>query len=330
MRRPIIYPSGKIIAHDNRYIHKRNLHLKIAVEYLNKRGKILNKNYSISKIGLVKHMAIAGQRYAPSSHKILKTIGMFFQFSYFLQSSFLKKNKFSLPPNNLYDPTEKGQFSNIAGKAIADFLAKKIDNAIYTVNYEAAMKIKNIPIIGSRPDLLAFTNNSTFAIEAKGYSKNSSGSMIKHKNQSKSGGILVNFTVASVSYNLYNQVKCKYYDPYNDNIPFDEELFAESTKKYYSGFIDFLEFGNYKEVEYKDEKFYEIDLLSPHFMNYDMFFRHFIMCDIFCHQLKIILPKNIEKYAKEGLNTDIKPFLYDGGEGIYIDNDRIGLKSNDV
>ena len=288
--------------------------MKIAVEYLDKDGNRSNINYDISKIGLVKHMATAGQRYAPSSHKILKTIGMFFQFSYFLQSSSLKNDKFSLPPNNLYDPTEKGQFSNIAGKAIADFLAKKIDNAIHTVNYEAAMKMKGMSIIGSRPDLLAFTNNSAFAIEAKGFSRSSVNNMTVHKNQSQTGGIPVNFTVASVSYNLYNQVKCKYHDPYNDNIKFDNKLFAESTKKYYLGFIDFLKFGNYKEVKYKNEKFYEVDLLSPYFM------------DMHHHQLKIILPEHIEKYAKKGLNTDIKPFSYDKDDQIYIDNDRIGLK----
>jgi hypothetical protein len=301
--------------------------LKIAVEYLDKHGNISNKNYSISKIGLVKHMAIAGQRHAPSSHKILKTIGMFFQFGYFLQSSSLKNDKFSLPPNNLYDPTEKGQFSNIAGKAIADFLAKKIDNAIHTVNYEAAMKMLGMSITGSRPDLLAFTNNSTFAIEAKGFSRSSVNNMTEHKRQSQTGGIPVNFTVASVSYNLYNQLKCKYHDPYNDNILFNKELFVESTKKYYSGFIDFLEFGNYKEVKHKDEEFYEVDLLSPYFMDmhHDVFFRHFVY-DVLHHQPKIILPKNIEKYAKEGLNTDIEPFLYDGNKRIYIDNDRIGLK----
>ena len=305
--------------------------MKIAVEYLDKHGNISNKNYSISKIGLVKHMAIAGQRYAPNSHKILKTIGMFFQFGYFLQSSSLKNNKFSLPPNHLYDPTEKGQFSNIAGKAIADFLAKKIDNAIHTINYEAAMRIKGMPISVGRPDLLAFAtgNKFTFAIEAKGFSVKfvSQNKMNQHKLQSQKGGIPVNFTVASVSYNLYNQVKCKYHDPYNGNIPFDEELFAESTKKYYSGFIDFLEFGNYKEIKYKNEKFYEIDLLSPYFMdmNHDIFFRHFIH-DVLHHQPKIILPKDIEKYAKEGLNTDSEPFLYDGDKQTYIDNDRIGLK----
>ena len=302
--------------------------MKIEVEYFDKQGTISNITYNISKLGLIKHMAIAGQKYAPKIHKIGKTIGMFFQFSYYLQSNSLKHDKFSLPPDYLCDPTEKGQFSNIAGKAIADFLAKKIDNAIHTVNYEAAMKIKGMRITGSRPDLLAFTNKSTFAIEAKGFSRSSVNNMTVHKNQSKTGGILVNFTVASVSYNLYNQVKCKYFDPFNDNIPFDKELFAESTKKYYSGFIDFLEFGDYKLVEYKDEKFYEVDLLSPYFMDikhHDICFKHFI-CDLLRYQIKIILPKNIEQYAKEGLNTNIEPFLFDGDKDIYIDNDRIGLK----
>jgi len=50
------------------------------------------------------------------------------------------------------------------------------------------------------------------------------------------------------------------------------------------------------------------------------------MYDVLHHQPKIILPKNIKKYAKEGLSTDIEPFLYDGDKRIYIDNDRIGLK----
>lgn len=273
-------------------------------------------------------MAIAGQRYAPNSHKILKTMGMLFQFSYFLQSSSLRNDKFSLPPHNLYDPTEQGQFSNIAGKAIADFLAKKIDNALYTVNYEAAMKMGNMPIAGSRPDLLAFTNNATFAIEAKGYSKNSSGCMSKHKSQSQSGGIPVNFTVASVSYGLYNKIKCNYHDPYNDNIKFDDELFANLTKKYYSGMIDFLNFGDYKEIKFQKEEFYEINLFSPYFTDmYSNDFFKYHMFDLFNqNQPKIILPKNIEEYAKNGLNSDTEPFLFDNNKQTYIDNDRIGLK----
>ena len=298
--------------------------MNIEVEYLDKHGIMSNQNHYISKLGLVKHMAIAGQRYAPTSKKIFKTIGMFLQYSYFLQSSALNKDKFSLPPNNIYDPTEKSQFSNIAGKGIADFLSKKIDNALHTVNYEAAMKIKKMKIIGSRPDLLAFTNNETFAIEAKGYTKNYVKDMSKHKYQSQSGAIPVNFTVASVSYGLYNKVRCNYHDPYNSNIPFDEELLSQLTKKYYSEIIDFLQFADYKEVQHKNESFYEIDILSSSIFNRD--FRYFFHDLLHHNQLKMILPKDIELYSKEGLNSHTEPFLYDGNEEIYIDNDRIGLK----
>jgi len=92
--------------------------------------------------------------------------------------------------------------------------------------------------------------------------------------------------------------------------------------------MDFLEFGDYKEIEYQSEKFYEIDLFSPYFfdMYYNNFFKYCI-CDFFhIKQLKLIVPINIDKYAKEGLTTDIKPFLYDSNDNVYIDNDRIGLK----
>jgi hypothetical protein len=194
------------------------------------------------------------------------------------------------------------------------------------------MKIKKIPITGSRPDLLVFKNNETFSIEAKGYSRNSVShmNMTKHKSQSQAGAIEipVNFTVASVSYNLYDKVKCKYHDPYNPDIPFDEELLSETTKKYYSGIKDFLEFSNYKEVKHKNESFYEIDILSSYFFNKydDKFFRYFFHDLLHHNQLKLILPKNIEAYSKEGLNSRTEPFLYDSNEEIYIDNDRIGLK----
>jgi hypothetical protein len=311
-------------------IHQKEFILNIEVEYQDIHGVLSHRNYNISKLGLVKHMAIAGQRYAPSSHKILKTIGMFFQFSYFLQTNSLQRDKFSLPPNNIYDPTEKGQFSNIAGKAIADFLAKKIDNSLHTVNYESAMKMASIPISVSRPDLLAFTNNSIFAIEAKGFSKKnvSHSEMLKHKIQSQTGGIPVNYTVASVSYNLYDSVKCKYHDPLNSQIPFDNELLAKTTKKYYSGFMDFLEFGNYKEIIYKKEKFYEIDLLSSKF--FDMLNNDFIEYSmkklLNSKSFKLILPKEVDTYAKNGLTDKTEPFLFDSSNETYIDNDRIGLQ----
>jgi len=311
--------------------------MNIEVEHKDQNGNITNQTYFISRLAFIKHMAVAGMKYAPLPTKIMKIIGMFFQYNFYFQRSSFYNNKFSVPPNKIYDPTEKGQFSNLVGKAIADFLAKRIDNAIYTVNYEAAMKMKNMPIIGNRPDLLAFKNNETFAIEAKGYS-GSAGNMDKHKQQSRTGGIPVNFTVASVSYNLYERVKCNYYDPYNENIRFDAELFKNLTRKYYAGFLKFLDYGDYKENTYKNEGFYEIDLFYPLFWDKYFFDRNqIIYCwkELFCYlRPKLIIPAKIRDFAKNGLTSEIKPFLFDykdvnskeSERRIYIDNDRIGLK----
>src|SRR5690606_23287206 len=130
-----------------------------------------------------------------------------------------------------------------------------------------------------RPDLLAYTPNSRFAIEAKGFS-GGFGNMNDHKSQSETGGIPVNFTVASVSYDLYNQVKCKYYDPYNDDVPYDNELLRKLTKHYYSGLSEFLneKYFNYREIVIQGEKFYEVELFYKPFdkLFLDEFpFRHF-------------------------------------------------------
>ena len=320
--------------------------MNIEVKYKNKNGNILDLNYEMSKLAFIKHFAIAGQKYAPHPRKILRALGMLLHYQDYLQRGSFNNNKFSEPPINISDPTEKGQFSNLAGKAIADFLSKRIDNSSFTINYEAAMRIKGIPLSVNgkqvrRPDLLAFNQKSeeTFAIEVKGYT-GGAGNMDKHKKQSKTGGIDVDFTVASVSYNLYKKVKCKYFDPYNDNIPFDKELFKNLTKEYYSGFSEFLDYSSYKEIEYQKEKFYEVDLFYPpyfdeYFLKDEKPFRYFMEEIFHFYRPILILPSNIKEFAKNGLSEDISPFLFESkikkdieeqDNKVYIDNDRIGLK----
>lgn len=210
------------------------------------------------------------------------------------------------------------------------------------MNYEAAMRIKGMPLSikgkpVKRPDLLSFKSNETFAIEVKGYS-GSAGNMDDHKEQSKTGGIPVNFTVASVSYNLYKKVKCNYFDPRNENIPFDNKVFKDLTKEYYSGFLEFLEYGRYEEIKYQNESFYETDLFYPPYWDKNFYpkypFRHFWEELFHFYRLRLILPNSIKEFAQNGLTENIKPFLFDGNndnvkEGdikTYIDNDRIGLK----
>ena len=312
--------------------------MNISVEYKDTHGIISNQTHRMSRLAFAKHLAIAGQGYAPAPRKLLRTIAMFLHYSYYTRSGAFNNDRFSEPPVALSDPTEKGQFSNLAGKAIADFLSKRIDRSFFTVNYEAAMRLNRIPlsIAGrqvKRPDLLAFTANSTFAIEAKGFS-GWYGNMAYHKAQSQSGGIPVNYTIASVSYDLYNNVKCKYHDPFNDNVSFDNELFSGLTRNYYQGLSLFLneKFFYFREVEFQGEQFYEIELSNRIFFQF--FKRDSPFSPFWHHEIldyyrpTLILPRDIMAYAEKGISSNIQPFLFDTIEqssNIYIDNDRVGL-----
>ncbi len=306
--------------------------MNIDVEYRDNAGNISSRSYTMTRLAFAKHLAIAGQRYAPIPQKLMRTIAMFLHYSFYLQRQDFYSNKFSVPPDQLYDPTEKGQFSNLAGKAIADFLSKRIDASLYTVNYEAAMRLRNMPLNVGRPDLLAYTQNSMFAIEAKGSSRGC-GNMVTHKQQSRTGGIPVNFTVACVSYNLYNQVKCKYHDPHNEDTKFDSEGLKALTKIYYSGLAEFLEekIFSHEKTEINGESFYIVDLnfrkLEKTFGREFPFplFHYFEFFEFY--GLKIILPSNIQELAKHGLSDNVKPFTFENQkqENIYIDNDRVGL-----
>ena len=313
--------------------------MRIEVKYRNHKGQLTSKSYSMTRLAFAKHLAIAGQAYAPCLQKFIRSVGMYWSYSYYIQKRAFNEDRFSEPPTQLSDPTEKSHFSNLAGKAIADFLSKRIDQSIFTVNYEAAMRLRNMPIKGCRPDLLAYkSNKNIFAIEAKGYS-GGCGDMDKHKNQSQQGLIPVNFSVACVSYNLYNKVRCKYYDPFNDNIPFNEDLFRELTKNYYKGLLEFLNFP-YKKLQIQDEVFYEVELFPHFFEEFLLDNIHFRYCrgfyrDVYYCCPRLILPGRITEYAEEGLPTETRPFSFEGGEQVpdlYIDNDRVGLITsyNDV
>jgi len=308
--------------------------MNISVEYKDRTETISNRSYTLTILAFAKHLAIAGQRYAPVPQKLMRTIAMFLHYSFYLQRQDFYNDRFSVPPPQLYDPTEKGQFSNLAGKAIADFLSKRIDGSLYTVNYEAAMMmLPDMPLNVKRPDLIAYTQNSMFAIEAKGYSRGC-GNMTTHKNQSTTGGIPVNFTVACVSHNLYNQVKCKYHDPYNDNVPYDFKVLKKLTRNYYSGLAEFLneEYFKYQKIEENGESFYAIELsfrkFEKIFMDEFPFppFHFFELFDFYRPQ--IILPFNIKELAKKGISNDTKPFEFEISkqDNIYIDNDRVGLR----
>jgi hypothetical protein len=282
-------------------------------------------------------MAIAGMRYAPSTHKLSRMAGMFLNYAYYLNKHDFYSGKFSVPPDRFYDPTDKSQFSNLAGKTIADFLSKKIHNSKFTVNYEAAMKHEDIPILGSRPDLIAFTEgNEIFSIEAKGYSKGTSGDMDVHKAQSLRSDprIPVDFSVASVSYNMYDNLMCKYHDPEVDNPIRDNSLLVDLSKNYYKDLLSFMEFPN-KKIKIQEEEFYEVSLINKNsfkqFDNYPTTIKRIII-ELDHFGPKLILPGNIELLAERGLDSNTKSFNFESNyskegyhKGSYIDNDRVGI-----
>ena len=194
----------------------------LAVNYISEADIAVNQEIRMPFPAFVKHFALAGQAY-PKPSDLFRILGMFFHYYPYLNiESYLHENKFSEPHLILQDPTEKSHFSNLAGKGIADFLSKRIDNSIFTTSYEAEMQLRGMPLNTRRPDLIAYSNRKKFAIEVKGFS-GGPGSMLEHKGQSKSGGISVNFSVACVSYNLYDRVYVNYHDPVEEDIPFDNK-----------------------------------------------------------------------------------------------------------
>lgn len=314
--------------------------MNIEVEYkYNKTVK--TKTYDISIAAFIKHLGFAGQGCKFNMVKLIRAFGMSLHYIPFMELINFNKNRFSTPCNLIYDPTEKSHFSNLAGKAIADFLSKKIDNSIFTFNYEALMK----SIKRRRGDLIAFTSKSEiFSIEAKGFSRSSVNinNMKNYIKQSKTGGIPVNFSVACVSYNLYNKVKCKYYKSKNKATTlYYKNILNELIKSYYSSLKEFLDlnYNKYEEfIENNEEKFYKIDLLKfifDHFRcnSFNFKFYYYYIYNFFKYlgiqKVYLILPYNIGKYSENGIPDNLQPFKFNEKNeyrnNLYIDKDRVGI-----
>lgn len=156
-----------------------------------------------------------------------------------------------LPYPIQHDPTERNYLSNRLGKALADYLCKDVYKAKYTHSYEGAMSAAGYQIIGERPDFYCDTGTQTFSVEAKGFTVTSvsDNKMNKHKTQSTSGPLLVNFSVASVAYDLYRSPKVKFYDPPLDDAEYNEDLNLELRAMYYGAILEFIENSGWFEAK---------------------------------------------------------------------------------
>lgn len=301
-------------------------------------GEIHDETHSLGYYALIKHIVCAGTgRFSIFNplYYLRKSFGMLSYYNEYLNRHDFELGKFSCPPetSNHYDPTELSQFSCIAGKGIADFLAKRIDNAIFSVGYEAFLKQNRITLRGTRADLVLFKNNGErFVLESKGrkskYERKTLNDAFQQKQNSRSvlNRCGINFGVVCASFDLYNDIKSYYYDPSFGNEIKRNSTLKELSRLYYKSFFEILKNSkNTKIFKYKGEALIKIEL--PEF---SIFENHPL------YNTSIIVPYNIEALAETGISennmhtfkkieTDDKT---DGNELIYIDNDKIGFASN--
>lgn len=303
-----------------------NILMNIEVEYKAGNGLVSNHTYFISRLALLKHFGMAGQGYGTFMRNIRRAIGMYFQYADFFGKIDLVQSRFGQSAEQFYDPTEISDFSTIAGKGIADFLAKRIDKATHTVTYEAAMVMKGHSLKnGSRPDLYCFNSTRQFAVESKGFSQAtvSDSEMIKHKLQSAQGPLSCHFSVASVSFNMYKQIKNKYHDPINDNVGYDIELNSGLSKQFYAGFAPLFDNTQYiRNIRTFNTSYYLFPLFDPQtgFLLNNYRYRSWNLRK----GIYLLLNTNIREYAINGnIEDQNPPYLMD--DDIYIDNDGIGL-----
>lgn len=94
--------------------------MNIAVEYIDQSRTAHNQTHRLTRLAFAKHLAVVGQVYVPKPKKLIRTLAMFFHYSYYIQRQAFYNDRFSEPSIQLSDPTEKGQFSNLSSFVLAD------------------------------------------------------------------------------------------------------------------------------------------------------------------------------------------------------------------
>jgi hypothetical protein len=183
-------------------------------------GVTVVHSITITLARFIKHFVLAGAGFTPSAILLTRGIGALAWYWDFVEPVASGHDCFGEPVPVLRDPSLKAHFSNLTGRAFADFMGRHIANSWVTLSYEGVLEQNGFPIVGPRPDLLAVNPLSVVALEAKGYSKKSvsNAEMAVHKHQASQGRLNRHAWAASVAYGLYDKVKVKYLDP-EDNAP---------------------------------------------------------------------------------------------------------------
>jgi hypothetical protein len=111
--------------------------MELNVEHIDAAKNVNHTKLHITLPAFLKHFSMVGRGRRPLLASIPRMISSAILYAdYIPYRSFRKALGFNEPPTERYDLHEKGTFSGLVGKAIADFLAKRIDKAIYSISYE--------------------------------------------------------------------------------------------------------------------------------------------------------------------------------------------------
>lgn len=296
------------------------------VEHVDAAKNVNHTKLDITLLAFLKHFSMVARGRRTLLESIPRMVSSAILYAdYIPYRSFSKAPGFNDPPDERYDQHEKGTFSGLVGKAIADFLAKRIDKAIYSVSYEAVMMKSGLPIAKQRPDLLCIvSDHNRIAVEAKGYCQRtvSNNEMKKHKAQSSSGPISVNRSIASVSFNIFEKMCVKYHDPKSGDKNNEEDTIA-ITKEFYTDVARLFRFDEGIRVAFEDRKeFVAIPVQSLLFRSSlsARFLRSFIRCPLY--RVFVLLDEKVSNAAR---TSELPLIEYRMGDNYYVDSDGIGL-----
>lgn len=227
--------------------------VKIKYKYTDANG-IINRNcVKLKNLEIAKYFILAGAGSVPQVDTLRKALAVLTYYeSYFPDDE--GTEFFHKPTGWEYDPTQVAHFSNLIGKALADKFFKLLVGGIISYNYEAVMEFNNILIQGSRPDLYGFSKSHSYvAIEAKGYSQKTY-KKAKIKEQSKSGPLYKNYSIASVTENIYSDISVDFYDPFyeTNSSRINEGKFVED---YYKELNQYLKFEDLRKINHDGDEF---------------------------------------------------------------------------
>jgi hypothetical protein len=99
--------------------------MNISVEYKDIAGTISTQTHTLTRLAFAKHLAIAGQGYAPKPQKLIRTIAMFHHYIYYLQRKAFYSNKFSQPLKNFLTLLKKDSFQILQVKQLLTFFQRE-------------------------------------------------------------------------------------------------------------------------------------------------------------------------------------------------------------